>query len=343
MSRALFGRSFLGCCTVAVAALTLSACGSSGNSAATAAPGAATNSAATGGSGSSDSNGKTYEVVVGAVANAFYVKAAQGVKAEANKLGVTANFTGGQDFTQPEETTILNTLLAKKPAGLVVAPVDPTGIVPTLKPWVHAKIPISTFDSTIQGSIPVVTRIASQNYAGGVAAAKALAKNLGGNGEVGIIGLNTSDVVLSDRQAGFLHELKAHYPNIKVVDKLLVGSNSSSIAQSDAQSLVNKFKGLKAIFCTYNVATEAAAQGVQQLGEAGKVQVVGFDGDQTLYSLVKNNVVQVLVQQQPALEAAGALKYLVMHNHGKPVPKTHNYPMVVVTPRNVGSMTKYVY
>lgn len=343
MSRVPSGRALLGASAAAALTLTVAACGSS-KPAASAAPGAATNAAAAPRSGgSSGAKGKTYDVVVGAVGNPYYVKAAQAIEAEAKALGVSANFTGAQDFTQPEQTTVLNTLLANKPAGLVIAPVDPTGVVPALKPWVSAKIPIATFDSTISGPIPVVTRIATQNYNGGVAAAKALAKSIGGSGEVGIIGLNTADVVLSDRQAGFVHELKVAYPNVKVVDKLLVGSNSSSIAQSDAQSLVNKFSGLKAIFCTYNVATEAAAVGVQQLGDSGKVQLAGFDGDQTLYSLVKRNVVQVLVQQQPAAEATGALKYLVMHKEGKPVPKTYAYPMVVVTPANVAAMSKYMY
>lgn len=287
--------------------------------------------------------GETFDVVVGVIGAPFYQLAAKGAEAEGKKLGVKVDFTGAQDFTQPEQTTILNTLLADKPAGLVIAPVDPVGVNSALKSWVSAKIPIATFDSTITGATPVVTRIASQNFAGGVAAAKALAKSIGGSGEVGIIGLNTSDVVLSARSAGFEHEIKVAYPKIKVVDSLLVGSTSTSIAESDAQSLVNKFSGLKAIFTTYYVGMESAASGIKQLGDAGKVKIAGFDGDTADFNLVKTNVVQVLVQQQPAAEAAGALEDLILHIEGRSVPKSYDYPMVVVTPANVKSMSKYAY
>ena len=344
-------RSAIGGLLAATIAVALTGCGNSKVSPSSATPGGSGGSgtsssaatASTSGGSTGSGKGKVYDVVVADQSDPFYVKAAAGVKTMASQLGVNAKFQATQDFTQPEETTLLNTLLASHPAGLAVAPVDPQGVVQSLKPWVEAKIPIATFDSTIDGPIPVVTRIATQNFNGGVVAAKALAKSIGGSGEVATLGLNASDVVLYDRQLGFLHELAKDYPNIKVDDKVLSGASDSSVYQSDAQSLVNKFPNLKAIFCTNDVATEAAAQGVQQLGKSGKIQLSGFDGGQALYTLVKNKTVQVLVQQQPAAEAGAALKYLVQHNQGKKVPKTFNFPDVVVTPDNVSSMAKYMY
>jgi len=287
----------------------------------------------------------TVDMVVGAVANGFYVKASEGARQEAKQLGVKLDFTGSRDFTQPAETTVLNTLIASKPAALVVAPVDPTGIVPALKRWVSNKIPIATFDSTISGPIPVVTRVATHNFAGGEAAAKALGKLIGGKGEVATIGLNTSDVVLARRQEGFIHELHTHFPGIHVVAQELVGSDSSSIPESDTENLISKYPNLKAIFGTSDVITEAEALGVEQVSKRGVVKVVGFDGGPKLYSLVQSNAVQILMQQRPAQEAALALKAVVeAARHQKvTVPKQYDFYDIEVTPQNVQTMRKYMY
>jgi ribose transport system substrate-binding protein len=287
----------------------------------------------------------TVDVVVGNVANGFYVAAARGAKAEARKLGVQVDFAGPTDFTQPSETDTLNTLLASSPSGLVVAPVDPSAIVPALRPWVKAHIPIATFDSTVSGPIPVVSRVATLNFASGVEAAQNLASLIGGSGEVATIGLNTSDLVLLHREQGFLDELRADFPNIEVVAQELTGSVSSSIPESQAESLITKYPHLKALFCTYNTATESAALGVEQVGDKGKVLVVGYDGDQKMFDLVRSGAIQVLIQQRPAQEAALAVEDVVRAARGetKDVSPTFNFPDVVVTKANVDRMSAYAY
>jgi ribose transport system substrate-binding protein len=74
-------------------------------------------------------------------------------------------------------------------------------------------IKVAFVDTTLDDTSKVVTAIATDNAAGGAAAADALAKLIGEKGKVLVIAFQAGASTSAQRQKGFENEIKK-YPNI---------------------------------------------------------------------------------------------------------------------------------
>src|SRR5450432_547308 len=143
--------------TVAVAALAataVSACGSSG-----------------GGGGSSASSKKTMELIVGTKSDNFYVTMECGAEAEAKKLGVQLKVTGPATFSPTQQKPLIDAVEVTKPDALVVAPTDSAALDPDLIKVQKAGTKLIFVDTSVDSSSIGLSRISSDNAAGGRLAA----------------------------------------------------------------------------------------------------------------------------------------------------------------------------
>jgi ribose transport system substrate-binding protein len=228
----------------------------------------------------------------------FWVAVKNGAQAEADKEGATILFEGPDDETQVDkQITMLQTELAKHPAALCFAALDGKAAQPILDQYKAANIPVIGFDSGVAPFVPVTTA-STDNAAAAGAAADKLGEKLGGKGTVGLIVQDPTAESATSRRDGFINEMKAKYPNIKILDPQYGNADIQKSADI-AKAMIQANPDLSAIFGTNEQGAEGAVQGVTEAGAAGKVLVVGYDSGKAQIDAIKNGTEFGAITQNP--------------------------------------------
>jgi len=282
--------------------------------------------------------------VVGNTQDAFYQKATEGAKAQAEELGIELIDQGPDAFDPAKQIPVLDSLLAQKPDALVVAPTDPEALRAPLARWSDSDIPIVVFDAALTDDpgFDLVSQIGSDNYGGGEMAAEEMAELLGGSGQVAIIDLNTSNKILNARAEGFADALAESHPDIEVVDTQYTELDFPR-AQTIAQTLVSKFPDLKGIFATFSFATEYAAKGLSDLGKSDAVSLVGFEAGDKQIAGLEDGTIKAVVAQQPYEEGRAAVLAAYNELTGEEVEADVQLDNVLIDADNFADMTEYYY
>lgn len=287
----------------------------------------------------------TIALVPGLTTDPFYITMQNGAAAEAKKLGVTLTWQGGPTFSPSTQLPVVNSLLAKHPSALLIAPTDVKALQAPIQKFVNAHIPVISVDTTINDTSLLVSRITSNNFQGGEAAADTIAKLAHGKGDVAVINVNPGISTTDARQAGFLAEMKK-YKNMKVV-ATEYDNDSPTTAENQAKNLILAHKNLVGIFGTNLYSAQGAGQGVVSSGKKGKVFVAGYDGEPAEVKLLRQGVINVLVLQQPAVEGALGVQYAYdyLTGHKAAIPKSVLVKNVIATTAtaNNPSIEKYFY
>ena len=245
----------------------------------------------------SATQGKEIAFVPGVTGNAFYVSMECGIRAEAAKYGFKINFQGAQAFDPALQIPIVNAVVASKPAGLLIAPTDSKALFLPISQAVEAGIKVALVDTTLEDTSKAITAIATDNAAGGAAAADALAKLIGEKGEVMAIAFQAGASTSDQRQKGFEAAIKK-YPNITYVG-FQISNNNPSTAAAEVGSTLAAHPNLAGIFATNDRSAEGAATGLRVADKVGAVKIVGFDAGDTQIKQLKDGLVQALIAQQP--------------------------------------------
>ena len=242
----------------------------------------------------------------------------QGMKDAAGLLGVKAIYTGAPQSDVNQEVTVLEQVIAKKPAGIAVTCVNPDGLKAPINKAIAAGIPVVTFDADSPAS-DRYCYLGTSNYNAGATAARYMGKLLGGQGEVAVSTV-TGQLNHEQRKAGFVETLAAEYPNIKVVS---TGNDNND--QTKAATLISGFlqahPDLKGVFCTDALGGVGAAAAIREAGAVGKVKIVSFDTDKGTLDLIKEGVISGSIAQGTWNMGYWSMHFLynVKHNLVKPV------------------------
>jgi ABC-type sugar transport system substrate-binding protein len=324
---------------IAVLGVGVAACSSSGSGGSK-----ASGSSSSGSSSSSGFSKKNLELVVGTKSDDFYVTMECGAEAEAKKLGAKLTVNGPADFSVSEQAPILNSVAASKPDALMVAPTDAKALDPELNRIQSAGTKIVFVDTSSSDTSLGVSRITSDNTGGGKIAADNLGQEVGGKGTVAVINVNPGISTTDARIAGFNAEMKAKYPNVKVLP-VQYDNDSSATAASQVASDIAAHPDLSGVFATNVLSAQGAATGVQHAGKTGKVKVATFDAEPQQITFLKSNTIQLAVAQDPYQEGIDGVQQALNAANGKTVTATIGTPLVAITPANVNSanVQKYIY
>jgi ABC-type sugar transport system substrate-binding protein len=115
-------------------------------------------------------------VVIGISTGVEYWNATrEGLKDVTKELGVKGTFDGPQDQNPEQQATTMDKIIARKPAGILIAPGNPQTLKPYINKAMDAGIPVICIDT----DAPDSNRIAyfgTSNYEAGVTGARILAK-----------------------------------------------------------------------------------------------------------------------------------------------------------------------
>ena len=326
-------------------AATLAACGSSSSSttSATTAAAAASSSAT-----SAATTAKHYSLayVPGVTGIAFYDTLSAGMKAEAAKLGMSYTYQGAAAFSPSAQTPIVDGVCTNKPSALVVSPTDPVAMASAINTCLSAGIPVITTDTTLTDASQITSQITTNNLQGGQLAADFLGQQLKGTGEVAVLSISATATTQVLRAQGFVNEMRAKYPNIKVLPTT-VTAQPISASTTAVQSLMLAHPKIKAFFSVSGTGAEGAAAAFSANGSTGKILNVGFDAGPNTVKLLQSGGISATVAQNPTQEGVYAAEYAYDKLTGNlsAIQKTIQLPDVLITSSDANnpSFAKYFY
>jgi ribose transport system substrate-binding protein len=308
----------------------------------------ASNSYATGPASASPTSKITLEFVPGVTTDPFYITLYNGALAEAKKLGITLHWAGATTWGPEYQTPVLETVLAAHPDGLIVTPTDDRGSYSAIHAFINKHIPVVTVDTTLLNTAGLLSRITSDDYAGGETAARLLAARADGNGTIAYYETTAGNTPGLQRQGGFVAEIKAHYPRIHLVAfPNNTTTDSETSAEETAQEGILANPDLRGIYAPQDYLAAGAGAAVKAEGKSGKITVIGYDAEPEDVKLLREGAIQALVAQRPALEGQLAVEYEYdyLTGRGAEVPKSYKTPNVLMTKANIKdpSISQYIY
>ncbi|MEB3100576.1 sugar ABC transporter substrate-binding protein [Ferviditalea candida] len=280
---------------------------------------------------------RSSDIKIGSLHFSFTIPQVQAViKAQddkAKELGISTVQLDGQGDAQ-KQTQQLNNLLVQKVDAVLIEPVDPKGVIPMLKKFHDAGIPV--IDSILpvdeEGMQYVTTFIGVDNVQDGNNAAKLMKEALPGGGTVVIIEGAPGTTSAVERTKGFEEGLKDS--NIKIV-----GKQASPWDRTQAlhimQDFLVKYPDLSGVFVHSDDMAMGALQAIKSAGKLGQIKVIGHDGSKEAVQAIQDgsmygSVVELLVWEgQKGVEVAKDIA------EGKPVEKRYIHEPFLLTKKNL--------
>jgi ABC-type sugar transport system substrate-binding protein len=327
-----FSAQLTGVAAIAAATLTLAACSSSKS------PGASS-------SGSSSVKGKTMDLIVGNASDPFYVTMECGAEQEASKLGVKLTTGGPTSFTPTLQKPIIDDAEVTKPDALLVAPTDATSLDPDLQRIKSNGTKIIFVDTSSSDMSLGLSRISSNNVLGGQLAAENLGSLLGGKGTVAVISMAKGTSTTDARVQGFQQEMASKYPGIKLLAEQNDIDATTTQATSFIEADITSNPSLNGVFAANTVTAQGVAAGLTHASKAGKVKMVSFDAEPPEVQMLKDNIAQVIIAQEPALEGEDGVIQAANAIEGKMVTASIPTPLTAITTTNLNSpsITPLIY
>ena len=250
----------------------------------------------------------------------FWQAVKLGAEQAAKEFKVTITFEGPENETMVyKQIDMLTAALAKKPSAIGFAALDSQAAIPLLKKAQAAKIPVIAFDSGVDSDIPITTA-STDNAVAAAGAADAMAKAIGGSGEVALVVHDQTSASGTLRRDGFVNQIKAKYPNIKIVD-IQYGGGDHLKSTEITKTLLQAHPNLKGIFASNEGGAIGAVNGVKEAGKIGKVVLIGFDSGKAQIDAIRSGLMTGAITQNPVGIGYETVKAAVMALKGQKLPK----------------------
>ncbi|HEY8498113.1 MAG TPA: sugar-binding protein, partial [Limnochordales bacterium] len=209
---------------------------------------------------------------------------------------VEATFFVPQTEDIGRQIDVMESWIAQGYSGISVAPSDPNALAPVIRKALDAGIHVITNDTDAPGTGRLLY-IGTGNYNAGYAAGKAMARLLGGSGQVAILTGSLTALNSLQRIQGFRDALQG--TGIRVVEPVLNDNEDTFRATDLATTAILNNPNLKGIFAVYAASTTGAAEAVRSTGTKDRIVVVGFDTlDSHLQALQDGYLDAVVGQKQ---------------------------------------------
>ncbi len=234
-------------------------------------------------------------------ANPFRIAETQSMKDEAKKRGIKLETTNANSQL-PKQIADIKTLLAKGVDVLIVAPLNSSGLEPAFDAAAAKGVPVITVDRELDAGFCKnwVTFIGSDFLKQGHRAAQAMDKATDGKADVAILLGSSGNNVTTNRTKGFVDEIKASAPGLKVVAKQ-TGDFARDKGQQVTEQLLQANPKINAIYAEND---EMALGAVTAIAGAGKtpgkdVKIVSVDGTRNAVQAIVGGKLNAVIESNP--------------------------------------------
>jgi ribose transport system substrate-binding protein len=268
-----------------------------------------------------------------------------GAEQEAKKLGVSLKVTGPATFDVPQQKPLIDSAAVTRPDALLVAPTDTSALDSDLLKVQKAGTKVIFVDTSSSDQSIGLSRISSDNFAGGKLAADTLGTLIGGTGTVAVISVKKGTSTTDARVQGFEQEMKAKFPNVKMLPEQNDDADSVTTASSFIENDITANPDMSGAFAANVITAQGAAAGIAHAHKTGKVKLATFDADPQQMSMMHSGTIQLAIAQEPALEGADAVRQGLNAIEGKTVTKDIATPLKAITSQNMNSTSvqPYIY
>ncbi len=257
-----------------------------------------------------------------------------GAVAAGKELGVEILWNGpASEIDLTRQINIVDDFINQRVDGIVLAPSHGESLVPIVERAAQERIPVTIFDSGIRTE-KYLTYVSTDNYKGGVLAARRMGEVLTQGGKTAIIGNIPGSVTTTERENGFRATIAAEFPRLQIVE-FQYGMADRAKSMAVAEDILTAHPDLLGIFCSNEAATLGAVQGAKSKGVAGKLKIVGFDTSPTLIEDLQSGNIDSLVVQNPFRMGYLGVKTVVSQLRGVPPEKRVDTGATVVTASNL--------
>ena len=252
-----------------------------------------------------------------------------GAEAAGKEFGYDIQWNGPERETDRErQIQIVEDFIVQKVDGVVLAPLDKDALVPSVEKLASLKIPTAIIDSAV-ATDKYVTFAATDNYQGGVLAARRMGEILGGKGNLLVLKYVPGSASTTDRENGFIDTIGKEFPNMKIVDSKY-GQDTVETALQAAEDMLTRNKDVQGFYAC-NAPTAVATLQALQSQNRPEIKMVGFDAEKALIDGLKAGQIDALIVQNPFKMGYEGVKAVVMSLKGEPVEKNIDTGVAVVT------------
>jgi ribose transport system substrate-binding protein len=279
-------------------------------------------------------NQRRIAVIPKGITHIFWESVRRGAEKAGAEAGVKIFWNGPErEGNREVQIQIIEDFITQKVSGIVLAPIDNKALVPSVEK-IHARnIPCVIIDSGIDTD-KYVSFVATDNYKGGVIAAKRMGKILNGKGKIVVVKYAPGSASTMKREDGFINTIEQEFPEIKIVDTKY-GMDTVETSLQAAEDLLTKNAELDGLFACNESTSVGALRALQSQGRAGKMKMVGFDAGGLLIEGVKTGVVDSLVVQNPYKMGYTGVQALIATLDGKKVDRRVDTGVVLLTKENL--------
>jgi ribose transport system substrate-binding protein len=265
----------------------------------------------------------------------FWKSIHAGAMQAASELGVSILWKGPQkEDDRAQQITVVEDFISRGIDGIVLAPLDDRALMRPVRDAVREKIPVVIIDSDLQGE-DFISFVATDNYKGGVLAARRMGELLRGEGDIFMIRYQAGSASTMKREAGFQDTMEKEFSGVNFLVRDQYAGSTTETAYQLTENLLNRFPDVDGIFCPNESSTFGSLRALQEAGKAGKITFIGFDSSPKLVQGLKDGHIQGLVLQNPVKMGYLGVRQMVLHIQGQPVEKRIDTGVYMVTKENM--------
>jgi ribose transport system substrate-binding protein len=220
------------------------------------------------------------------------------LKEKTPKLSVT--FLGAQSESNiNEQINIVESAIDRGVKAIVLAPSDVTALKPAVDKAMDAGIPVVIIDSALDGD-NYVSFLATDNDAAGRACAERLiedvvAKTGSDSGKIAVMSYVAGVGSEIGRVGGFKDYIEQN-SNLEIVTTQYSNADMPT-ALDQTTNVLAANPDLVGIFGANEPTAIGMGRAIEQAGLAGEIVAIGFDGNQVLADMVRNDTLQAIAVQ----------------------------------------------
>ena len=269
-----------------------------------------------------------------AFAGDFWKTVELGAVQAAEENGITLTYEGTDTESDIEQQVqFVENAITKRADVIAIACLDNEALVPVAEQANEAGIKVITFNSAMNSDIPA-THIATDNWAAGELAGKALGEAMGGTGKYAVIGAVESVKNNRDRSEGAVSYITEHFPDMELITIQYTDADLNR-ALAVTSDIITANPDIGGIFSNNETTTIGATTVLKEKGKSGEIVHVGFDATIQTIENLKDGTSAAIVTQDPFnmgyQTVINALKVL----NGETVEPIIDTGVALVTPENL--------
>jgi ribose transport system substrate-binding protein len=260
----------------------------------------------------------------------FWQSVRAGAEAAGQELGASIFWNGPErESDREKQIQIIEDFIVSRVSAVVLAPLDKKALVPAVEKMHAAGVPCVIIDSAVDTD-KILSFVATDNYRGGVIAARRMGRILGGAGRIVVVKYMPNSASTTNRENGFIDTIKKEFPGVQIVDAKY-GMDTVETALQAVEDLLTKNTDLDGLYACNASTSVGALQGLRSQGRLGRVRMIGFDAEEALVAALESGRIDSLVVQNPYKMGYEGVKAAAAGVRGVRVPERIDTGVELVT------------